>query len=117
MPNAHTVLSGLHNPRGVAVAANGDVYVAEAGTGGSTQLGPIHLGPTGQVTGYRPATGASTVVADGFISVATEEGVLGLGGVTTQGSTLLGIVGGAPQFLAGAPSSAMWTSAWHNSAR
>lgn len=35
-----TVISGLHNPRGIAFAPNGDLYVAEAGCG-ANQSGPL----------------------------------------------------------------------------
>src|SRR5207248_5177521 len=36
------VASGLNNPRGIAVASDGTIYVAESGTGGAEQ---INLGP------------------------------------------------------------------------
>lgn len=39
------VASGLNNPRGIALAPNGQIYVAEAGLGGS---GPCVDGPEGQ---------------------------------------------------------------------
>ena len=38
------VASGLSNPRGLAFAPNGDLYVAEAGIGGTESC---HVGPTG----------------------------------------------------------------------
>ena len=42
--SVEVVASGLNNPRGLAFAPNGDLYVAEAGSGGTEFC---HTGPTG----------------------------------------------------------------------
>src|SRR5262245_60959806 len=39
-PVTTPVMTGLHNPRGIAFAPNGDLYVAEAGCG-ANQSGPL----------------------------------------------------------------------------
>ena len=35
LPAGHVLASGLDNPRGITIAADGRIYVAEAGRGGS----------------------------------------------------------------------------------
>lgn len=101
------LLGGLNNPRGVAVAANGSVYVAEAGTGGSdlTIPGPegtLHVGLTGQIRSVNPATGSSHVVLDGLVSAAEEEDgsfASGVAGLSAQGSTVYAIMDAAAVFV------------------
>jgi hypothetical protein len=39
------IMSGLNNPRGLALGPDGGIYVAEAGTGGA---GPCQIGSTGK---------------------------------------------------------------------
>ncbi len=94
------LLGGLDNPRGVAVAANGDVYVAEAGSGGSLLLGegpegPLYLGRTGRILSYRPATGSHRVLVRGLVSAASQDGssAIGVAGLATAGSRLYAIMG------------------------
>jgi glucose/arabinose dehydrogenase len=75
--------SGLNSPRGLNFGPDGDLYVAEAGTGGDTStadvcpddqvvppVGPYTGGDTARITKYAP-DGTRTVVADGLPS-ATE---------------------------------------------
>jgi hypothetical protein len=50
------IMSGLNNPRGLAIGPNGAVYVAEAGVGGA---GPCAIGP-GNVNSCFGLTGAIT---------------------------------------------------------
>lgn len=57
-----TVASGLDNPRGLDIAANGDIWVAEAGRGGAGPCFPGNEGPTPSCFG---TSGAFTVVHDG----------------------------------------------------
>jgi hypothetical protein len=57
-----TVASGLDNPRGIDVAANGDIWIAEAGRGGAGPCFPGDEGPTPSCFGN---SGAFTVVHDG----------------------------------------------------
>ena len=53
-PTIEVVADGLDNPRGVMIADDGSVYVAEAGVGGETCLGEGEeagcYGPTGAIT-------------------------------------------------------------------
>jgi hypothetical protein len=46
-PVVEVIATGLNNPRGLGIAANGDLYVAEAGSGGSGKCRPAP-GPDGQ---------------------------------------------------------------------
>lgn len=94
------LLAGLDNPRGVAIAANGDVYVAEAGSGGSLLIGegpegPLYLGRSGRIQSYRPSTGRHRVLVHGLISAASKDGsaALGVAGLATSGSTVYAIMG------------------------
>ncbi len=68
------VATGLANPRGVAVADDGSVYVAEAGLGGSDPFespafGPSTRGTSGQVSRIAP-DGTKAAVATGLPSFA-----------------------------------------------
>jgi hypothetical protein len=99
-PAATVVLDGLMNPRGVAIAANGSVYVAEAGSGGSIPLGSgpegdLFGGLTGQIRVVNPATGQSQVLVSGLTSAAGQDGsaAIGVSGLATQGSTVYAIMG------------------------
>src|SRR3954469_18660669 len=80
-PSGVTVLAtGLHNARHLDLDRNGDLYVAEAGTGGGTTAcfdsaeGPACVGATGAVARIPGADGrdpgAAETVADGLASFA-----------------------------------------------
>jgi hypothetical protein len=90
---ADVIATGLNNPRGIAISPNGDLYVAEAGTGGS---GPCIassngttpcLGATGSITRINLRTGAQERIATGFPSLAgpTGSGAIGPAGISFQG--------------------------------
>jgi hypothetical protein len=61
-PTVEVIAAGLNNPRGLGFAANGDLYVAEAGTGGSGKCRPspdgqpveVCYGETGALTRIDP---------------------------------------------------------------
>ena len=72
------VATGLDNPRGITFGPDGNLYVAEAGVGGTNStvgqcpqapfpLGPITGGPTGRVS-MIDQLGARTTVAQGLPS-------------------------------------------------
>jgi hypothetical protein len=79
------VASGLNNPRGLNFSPNGDLYVAEAGSGGSQlcfsseETGDLYFGFTGSVTKIDMSTGAQTRVVTGLPSNAAEDGTGALG--------------------------------------
>ena len=76
------VASGLDNPRGLDVAKNGDIWIAEAGKGGA---GPCVAEPRGSRVAaglLRPARGAFTVVHKGW----QKRVVSGLPSFATQGT-------------------------------
>ena len=73
-PDAVVVATGLANPRGVAVAEDGSLYVAEAGLGGeepfeSPAFGPSTRGSTGRMSRVAP-DGATSIVVSGLPSFA-----------------------------------------------
>jgi hypothetical protein len=78
---ARTVASGLANPRGLAFAPNGDLYVAESGSGGSGNctFSPPNptvnrcYGETGAISRIRPEGGFDRVVT-GFPSLGLPDG-------------------------------------------
>lgn len=81
-PTPQQVASGLNNPRQLSFAPNGDLYVAEAGLGGSgpcvdSEEGEVCYGLTGSVTRVRGTT--TTRVISGLPSLAHP------GGASAQG--------------------------------
>jgi hypothetical protein len=93
------VAGGLDSPRGLAFLPNGQLVVAEAGHGGCQSFDAC-LGLTGQVSVVNVATGAHTPLVSGLFSQWDPEGgAVGLGGLSTQGGRLLGIMGLAPQVV------------------
>lgn len=78
-----TLASSLHNPRGIAVASDGTIYVAEAGNGGS---GPCLAGPEGNqicfgTSGAVVRIAGSSVerIVTGLPSLAAPDGSFALG--------------------------------------
>ncbi len=78
-PGGMTVVArGLDNPRGIALASDGSIYVAEAGKGGSgpcvksPEGGQACLGNTGAIT--RISNGRQARVVTGLPSVAARDG-------------------------------------------
>jgi hypothetical protein len=98
-----TVASGLDNPRGLAVAKNGDIWVAEAGRGGAGPCRP------GEEAGSPPScfgnSGAYTRVHDGwqkrvvtglpsFGDQGTGDNAIGATDVIVNGKHVTGLLGG-----------------------
>lgn len=74
------VADGLHNPRGITIAADGTIYVAEAGLGGDEFCledddgdDEVCLGTTSRVLSI-DGDGEVTVVVDDLPSIVTPEG-------------------------------------------
>lgn len=111
------VATGLNNPRGLAIAPDGSVYVAEAGAGGSGPCvkgegGPSCFGPTGSVT--RIQNGRWTRVVTGLPSVAGKGGTeatgpsdVSIGGDGTVRVTVQGVDSSSPKVF-GARGAALW---------
>ena len=100
-PTITEVVGGLDAPRGVAIGADGIVYVAEAGEGGTEpcvehpELGKICFGPTGGISAV--TDGVATRLVDGLTSGVTASGdVIGPSDVTVD-------TDGAVWFLVGGP--------------
>jgi hypothetical protein len=92
-PQIEVIAEGLAAPRGVTVASDGSVYVAEAGLGGDscmdTPRGEQCYGPTGAIT--RIADGSSARVVEGLPSMgaAPEFGGVSDVAVADDGSLVL----------------------------
>jgi hypothetical protein len=96
------VVGGLTNPRGLTFGPDGAIYVAEAGTGGTTTTvgqcpqvegegGPLLSGNTGRIS--RIANGVRTTVVGGLpSSVDTRGGVLGVMDVAFVGPKLYALL-------------------------
>ncbi|MFN8591849.1 MAG: ScyD/ScyE family protein [Thermomicrobiales bacterium] len=96
---AEVVATGLANPRGIAIGADGAVYVAEAGVGGD---GPCAMGPEGNEECFglsggvtRIAAGTQERIIDGLASRAAE------GGMNATGPNDVGVVGDTVYVLIG----------------
>ena len=82
-PTGTVVMSGLHNPRGLAFDHHGNLYVAEAGQGGASPCAVFSdgltkcYGPTGRVS--RLHNGSQQVVASGLPSNAPTGGGAAVG--------------------------------------
>jgi len=130
--------TGLQYPRGIAFGPEGDLYVAEAGSGGATTTtpaqcaqvippaGPYVNGPTARISRI-DRRGVRSTFADGFPSGLNEFGdVLGVADVAFDGGHLYALLAGGgcshgslhvPAGIARVSSSGSWTltanlSAW-----
>jgi hypothetical protein len=109
-PTPFVLASGLEGPRGLTFGADGNLYVAEAGTGGTTSTigqcvqvpgppgpGPDTGGPTARISKISPS-GKVTTVATGFPSVAIGpggvNGTIGVADVVFLNGDLYALIGG-----------------------
>jgi DNA-binding beta-propeller fold protein YncE len=100
-PTVTTVASGLDNPRGLAFGPDGNLYVAEAGHGGTEcvtggEEGDTCAGLTSQISRIN-GDGSHTPVVSGLISLASPDGsaATGVDGIAFKGNDLYGIITGS----------------------
>jgi hypothetical protein len=98
-PGITTIATGLNNPRGLAFAADGSLYVAEAGGAG---VAPCYPGEGGEEVCFS-RTGAITKIANGRQSrvVTGLPSLTPVHGRTATGPSDVAIVGGAMVFTVG----------------
>ena len=100
-PTVTTIVSGLDNPRDLAFGSHGQLYVAEAGHGGSTCLGDganaTCVGFTSQISQIDVAHGTSHPVVTGIVSTAGPDGsaATGVDGISVFGDSIFGIITGS----------------------
>ena len=103
--NATVYASGLESPRGLKFGPDGDLYVAEAGAGGTIStvgscaqvpapIGPYLGGSTGRISKL-DKSGNRTTVASGFpSSVAATGDLQGVADIAFLDGTLYAVTGG-----------------------
>jgi hypothetical protein len=103
--SATVVASGLNDPRGLAFDQAGALYIAEAGTGGTTStagtctqglppIGPYTGGPSARISRLAP-NGKLTVLATGFPSfVALQGDIIGVADLAFLDGKLYALIGG-----------------------
>ncbi len=98
-PPANAITLGLSNPRGVAYDDDGNLYIAEAGSGGdlvfmNTDDGPVMAGFTGQVSMIAP-DGTQSVALPSVLSFAFSDGqVLALERAYPAGDSMWLVING-----------------------
>lgn len=98
-----TVASGLDSPRGLAITPDGTLLVAEAGHGGDVcGASKLCVGTSSRISKIDTGSGSVTPVVSGLFSENVPDGgITGVDGISSGGGKLVGVITGAPQFVAG----------------
>lgn len=105
---------GLLQPRGIKAGPDGMLYIAEAGTGGTTKVDQgggnvVYTGNTGRISKIDPATGTRTTVLDGVPSAiganpADDPSSFGVADVAFLDNTLYYLTTGGEEIFPNHPS-------------
>lgn len=95
------IATGLNNPRHISFGPDGTLYIAEAGSGGSTDAqgpyGPVKIGATGQVSAVA-VDGTQSVVISALLSTDAGFGQIeGVGSVYVTDESYWLVMGLGPQ--------------------
>jgi sugar lactone lactonase YvrE len=109
-PSMSVLAKGFDNPRHVALAPDGTLYVASAGKAGGSCAGPRRsptcIGFSGKVVSVSPK-GAKHTVQGGLLSIGGQDGTFTVGpdgvAVAPDGSVLTVIASGTPEQVRAAP--------------
>jgi len=109
-PSTSVLARGLDNPRHVALAPDGTLYVAAAGRAGGACSGPRRdrtcIGFSGRIVAVSPS-GAKHTVQGGLLSIGGQDGTFTVGpdgvSVAPDGSILTIVASGTPRQVRAAP--------------
>lgn len=109
-PSMSVLATGLDNPRHVALAPDGTLYVASAGRAGGACSGPRRsptcIGFSGRIVAISPS-GAKRTVQGGLLSIGGQDGTFTVGpdgvAVGPDGRVLTVIASGTPREVRAAP--------------
>lgn len=110
-PSLSVVARGFDNPRHVALAPDGTLYLAAAGKAGGQCVGPRReptcIGYSGKIWALRPGSGGKRVVQAGLLSLGGQDGTFTVGpdgvAVAPDGALYTVIASGTPREVGGAP--------------
>jgi hypothetical protein len=102
-PPYQVVADGLHSPRGLTFGPGGRLYVAEAGSGGTSQDPVGHDGAIREIV--RPASAHPTLrtVVSGLASTGDEGEIVGVDGISAMGNGSISAIMALSKELTGDP--------------
>ena len=110
-PSMSVLARGFDNPRHVALAPDGTLYLAAAGKAGGECAGPRRAPPcigfSGKIWALTPSSGAKRVVQKGLLSIGGQDGTFTVGpdgvAVAPDGAVYAVIASGTPREVDAAP--------------
>ncbi len=110
-PSLSVVARGFDNPRHVALAPDGTLYLAAAGKAGGQCVGPRReptcIGYSGKIWALSPSNEGKRVVQAGLLSLGGQDGTFTVGpdgvSVAPDGAIYTVIASGTPRDVGGAP--------------